>query len=315
MGKIIVSVTANTTIDQTLFVPALTLNRTIRASKTVHSMGGKPTDASWILGEMGISSLALGFAAGGLGEKVKMMLHARGVETDFIQVGGETRMNVVLILEDGTGQLTVTTSTLQVSPEHIDQLREKYQTALQNASCVVLGGTLPQAMIPEFYTEFISLARFANVPVIFDADEPNLSAGLKSSPAYIKPNQEELSRLAGREISSLDEAYDAGQEILNQYGTAPIITLGAQGTLAVLPHQTYFIPPLELDVVSTSGAGDGMLAGIAASVHQGLPIEEGLKLGTAAASAVCLLPGTADCRREDVERLLPHVELQEYKLP
>ena len=70
----IVTVTANTTLDQTLFVSAFQKNRTMRATDTVQSMGGKPTDASWILGELGIGSLALGFAAGTTGDRVESML-------------------------------------------------------------------------------------------------------------------------------------------------------------------------------------------------------------------------------------------------
>ena len=76
--------------------------------------------------------------------------------------------------------------------------------------------------------------------------------------------------------------------------------------------RAYRIPPLPVEVVSAAGAGDGMLAGIAASIYRGEPIEEGLRLGTACASAVCLMPGTADCRREDVERFLPEVRLSSY---
>jgi hypothetical protein len=44
-------------------------------------------------------------------------------------------------------------------------------------------------------------------------------------------------------------------------------------------------------------------------VSRGQPIEEGLRLGFAAATAVCLQLGTADCRRADVERFLPQIEL------
>jgi fructose-1-phosphate kinase PfkB-like protein len=55
-----------------------------------------------------------------------------------------------------------------------------------------------------------------------------------------------------------------------------------------------------------------VLAGITYALAQRLPIEDGLRLGFACAAAVCLMPGTADCWREDVERLLPLVELRPY---
>jgi 1-phosphofructokinase family hexose kinase len=307
----IVSLTANTTIDQTLFIPTLTMGRTIRATKTVQSMGGKPTDASWILGEIGIPSLALGFAAGAMKHKVISLLEARGVQTDFVECDGETRLNTVIITDSGE-TVTITTNTLSVQPQHLDQLREKFRAALPTMTVLVIGGTLPTGATPEFYIEFIGMARERSIPVVFDADEPNLSAGLKAHPTYIKPNHHELEHLTGKPINDAASAYAAGREIFDQFGTCPIITMGKDGALAVLPDKAYFIPPLNIEVVSASGAGDGMLAGITASLFQKLPIEDGLRLGTACASAVCLLPGTADCRREDVERLLPEVELLAY---
>jgi 1-phosphofructokinase family hexose kinase len=307
----IVSLTANTTIDQTLFVPSLPMGRTVRATKTVQSMGGKPTDASWILGEIGIPSLALGFAAGAMKHKVISLLEARGVQTDFVECEGETRLNTVIITDSGE-TVTVTTNTLNVLRQQLDQLREKFRAVLPKMTVLVTGGTLPTGAPPEIYIEFIGMARERNIPVVFDADQPNLGVGLQAHPTYVKPNHHELEHLTGKVIDSVEAAYAAGREILAQYGSCPIITMGKDGALAVLPDKAYFIPPLNIEVVSASGAGDGMLAGITASLFQKLPIEDGLRLGTACASAVCLLAGTADCRREDVERLLPQVRLEAY---
>ena len=80
-----------------------------------------------------------------------------------------------------------------------------------------------------------------------------------------------------------------------------------------MPDRAYRFSALRVKVVNTAGAGDGILAGLAAAMHQGKPIEEGIRLGIAAASAVLLTPGTADCRRSDVDRLLNQVELVPWK--
>jgi 1-phosphofructokinase family hexose kinase len=309
---VIVSVTANTTLDLNLFVPTFAKNRTLRATKTVQGLGGKPTDASWILGELGISSLALGFAAGATGKKVESMLQAKGVITDFIWVPGDSRINVVMIVEDEGWQTTITTTTLEIMPEQIETLRQRYCAALDEATVVITGGTLPKGMNASYYVEFMCMGRDRDVPVVFDAAEPNLSAGLSARPTYIKPNKDELEGLVGRPLKAIDDLYHAGREIYDQYGACPIITLGEEGGLAVLANRAYRIPPLKVNVVSAAGAGDAVLAGIAASIHRGQPIEEGLRLGFAAATAVLLQPGTADCRRADVEAFLPQIELIPY---
>lgn len=307
--KTILTLTPNTTLDLTVFIPSFGWNRTIRATNTVQSMGGKPTDASWILGTNGIPSRALGLAAGATGKKVEAMLAARGVTVDFDWVEGETRTNVVIVNEDGSGQTTITTTTMTITPQAVDALYDHYMRELPTASVVVLGGTLPRGMTPDFYARCIEAAHAHGVPVVFDAAEPNLGVGLAARPTFIKPNKDEIEGLTGQVIGTLEDAYRAGRQIVDRYGTQPIITLGSDGALPVLADRAYFIPALPIEVVSASGAGDAVLAGIAYAIHAGLPIEDGLRFGTAAAAAVCLMPGTADCRREDVERLLPQVTL------
>lgn len=305
----IVTVTANTTLDHILFIPSYVQNATIRASKVIQSMGGKPTDASLILGTMGISSLALGFVAGLTGQAVEQLLHEKGVCTDFIQVAGESRRTIVIICDDQAGHTTITASTLEVDEYAIQSLKQRYETALDKTTVVILGGTLPNGMSPNFYFDLIQMAHQQQIPVIFDASEPYFSAGLSAHPTYVKPNHNELSAFMGCPIETLEDAYQAGKLLQDQYHTSPIISLDKQGGLAILPNGTYHIPPMEVPVVNAAGAGDAILAGLAAAIANNQPIEEGLRLGFAAATAVVTTPGTAQCCMEDIERYLPQIRL------
>ncbi|MFN8380134.1 MAG: 1-phosphofructokinase family hexose kinase [Anaerolineae bacterium] len=308
----ILTVTANTTIDLTVFVPAWQPDTTIRATHTVQSMGGKPADASFILGELGIGSLATGFVAGVTGQKVVQLLEGRGATCDFVWVEGETRTNVVVIDESAGTHTTVTTTTMTVGEAEQTALLDKVGEALSDASVLVTGGTLPHGVAPTFYADLIHLARAAGVPVIFDAAEPNLSAGLAAGPTITKPNRDELTALLGRPVRTIEDAYEAGRDLHARYGVIPIITLGGDGALAVLPERAYRVPPIPVEVVSPAGAGDAVLAGMAASFERGQPLEDGLRLGFAAATAVLLQPGTADCRKADVEAFLAQVQLLPY---
>ncbi len=308
----IVSLTPNTTLDLTVFVPRLVTNTTIRASRSYHSMGGKPTDAAYILGKMGIGSLALGLAAGAIGEKVTSMLEALGVTCDFAPADGESRVNTVIIDEHSGEHTTITSATMSVSAEQLAVLRARAIKALDEASVLITGGSLPPGVEPEFYAEAIQLANDRDVPVIFDAAPPNLEAGLRARPAFIKPNEHELSALVGRKLRTLDELYQAGRDILAGTGTQVIITMGKDGALAVLHERAYRIPPIRIEVSSPAGAGDAVLAGLAHAIHQDQPLEEGLRLGIATATAVCRQPGTADYQLADMRRFLPRVELIAY---
>ena len=308
----IVTLTANTTVDYNVFIPSFKNFSTMRATFAKQSTGGKPTDCSVVLGEMGIPSLALGIAGGHSGKLLEELMIAKGVTVDFLWIDGETRRNLVIVAEDGSADFTITTTSMDISAEQVAALRGRYIAALDEATCVVLGGTLPRGMGPEFYTDAIALARARDIPVIFDGSEPFLSGGLVSRPSFVKPNRDELSALVDRPVESIEDVYHAGCDIVEKYGSCPIITLGAEGALAVLPDKAYRIPPIVVEVVSAAGAGDGVLAGLAASIFNGQPIEEGLRLAFACATAVLLQPGTAESKHEDIERFREQVELIPY---
>jgi 1-phosphofructokinase family hexose kinase len=308
----ILTVTLNPAIDRTYFIQDFAWNRTIRASQSVLGMGGKATDASWVLGELGYANLALGFSAGDTGRLMEKMLRQRGCKTDFVRVEGDTRTNIVIAGSEGQGQSTLAEPGLPIDSRYMEKFLRKFSAALKKASCVLIGGSLPPGPDVSIYTGLVSQARQAGLPVVFDASGRGLKAGMEGRPTVAKPNIDEIAELYGRPVTTVEEAYKAGRELQDKYGAALVITLGSEGALAVLPGRAYRIPVLKIPVVSTAGAGDAVLAGLAAALSQGKPIEDGLRLGFAAAAAVCLTPATADCRRADVERLLPQIELAPY---
>jgi len=311
----ILTVTPNTTLDWTILVPHFVWNETLRASQGVWGIGGKPASSSWILGELGIPSRAMGFAAGMTGQKLEAMLKAKGVETDFIQVEGETNTRVQLIHQENTTQSTLIVDNLLVKPAHVTQLLEKFEAALANADVVIAGGSLPHSIENNILIELVRMARQRDIAVALDAPGKYLLPALAEHPNVIRPNRFELTALAGKPVITVDEAYHAAKKILEQYGTEVIVTLGAsQDSLAVLKDRAYLIPvPKVEEIISRAGAGDGVLAGIGHALASHKPMEEGLQLGFAAAGAVIMTPATADCRKADVDALLPTIQLIPYK--
>lgn len=304
----IITLTPNTGIDYTLQISNFQLNSTLRASDTAWGMGGKATDASWTLGKLGVPTRALGFAAGPNGLRMESMLRERGAETDFVWVDGETRLNTIIVVS-GEGQSTITSASLDVSPQHLTELTARYQKALAGASCVVMGGSLPRGVPISFYEEAITQAHEHNVPVIFDSSGPSLLAGIKGRPEVIKPNLAELVDLLGYIPSSQEEVQQAAGNIHQAYGSNVIITLGADGAVAVFGEGSYFIHPISVPVVNAAGAGDGVLAGMALAYLRREPAEYGLRHGFALAGAILQTLATADLRVEDYQALLPQIRI------
>lgn len=301
----IVTLTPNTGIDHTVRLSHFQLNSTIRALDSAWGMGGKATDASWTLGKIGVPSLALGFAAGPNGVRMEKMLQERGTKTDFVWVEGETRLNTVIVTEEG--QSTITSSSLVVSPHHLAKFTTCYQNALEGASCVVMGGSLPYGVPIEFYADAIEQAHSHHVPVIFDSSGPSLLAGVKSRPEIIKPNLAEVGDLLGFVPSAREEIQQAAVRLHEELHTSVILTAGAEGAIAAFDEATYLVEPLPRPVVSAAGAGDGVLAGMALAYLHKEPLEYGLRHGFALAAAILGTLATADLRVEEYQELLPQI--------
>jgi 1-phosphofructokinase family hexose kinase len=305
----IVTLNPNTAVDYTLTVPSLQLNATLRASAHAWGMGGKAADVSWILGKLGVPSLALGFAAGPTGQQMERMLRERGVTTDFTWVDGETRLNIVLVCADGSGQSTFTSSSLKVNADQLADLENRYQAALEKATCLVLGGSVPTGVPPDFYQAVIAQARRRGIPVIFDSSGPTLRWGMQGKPALIKPNRDELGELVGSRLVAIDDVHQAARKLHADTGTDLIVTLGEEGALVFLGERCYHIPPQRVPVASAAGAGDGVLAGMALAIERKESLEDGLRYGFALAGAIVQTLATADFRLEDYQALLPQVAI------
>lgn len=305
----IVTVTANTGIDQTLFIQRFEPKRTMRALDSAIGMGGKGTDVSWNLGTWGVPSLALGFAAGGIGRQMQQMLQERGVDTNFTWCDGSTRWNTIIVCEDGSCSSTITTSTLEVLPQHLADFELRFQKALSQASCLCLCGTTPRGVPLNFYPRLIRQAQAAGVPVLLDSSGSFLKAGLEARPWLIKPNLHELEELCGEKVDGPSGVVALAHRLQQVYPVNLIVTMGIEGAYAFIEGRAWWIPPIPVEVISAAGAGDAVIAGMALAVAQRQSHEEGLRLGFAMATAMLLTPATGDFRPEDVRRFLSQVQV------
>jgi len=79
-----------------------------------------------------------------------------------------------------------------------------------------------------------------------------------------------------------------------QFGGTPVVTLGAQGALALVEDQTVAIPAARVRVKDTTGAGDTFHGAFAAGLCLGYTVIESLHLASRAAGRCCTaLGGTA----------------------
>jgi 1-phosphofructokinase len=296
----ILTVTANTGLDHVLFLDRLQPGRRNQAAASAVCMGGKGTDVSLILGQMGVAGLATGFAAGETGARMRRMLEDVGVETAFLPVAGETRMNTVLFEAETGTHTTICAEGLRVTPDDLAALEATLAERTRPGDVVVFAGSLPDGVPVDAYASLIREARERGARTILDTSGPFLAAAVPAQPWAVKPNREELESLAGRPVTGLADAVAAARELLAAGVTWVVASLGAVGAVAVAAGEAWVADPLPVQVANPAGAGDAIVAQMALGIERGWDLPRTLREAVAAATAVVITPGTAEC---DVRRL------------
>ncbi|WP_455273141.1 ribokinase [Rhizobium herbae] len=104
-------------------------------------------------------------------------------------------------------------------------------------------------------------------------------------------NETEFELLAGREGLSATEREDAMRTLSAETGQTVIVTLGAEGVVAVRKGNIHRAKGLKIEPVDTVGAGDTFCGYLAASLDAGLDFDAALRRAAVAGSLACLKPG------------------------
>ncbi|MCC6095238.1 MAG: PfkB family carbohydrate kinase, partial [Eubacterium sp.] len=87
------------------------------------------------------------------------------------------------------------------------------------------------------------------------------------------------------------------------------LSMGKEGAMLVDKKEAWFCAPTVLEVRSTQGAGDSMVAGMCMALEQGPPLSEILRYGVIAADGSLVRDGTQLCTRENFERFEKEVRV------
>ncbi|MCD7108649.1 ribokinase [Rhizobium sp. DKSPLA3] len=117
------------------------------------------------------------------------------------------------------------------------------------------------------------------------------AAALGRMADIVVANETEFERLAGRDRLSPDERRSAIRALSAETGQTVIVTLGADGVIAMHEGEMYTAAGLVIEPVDTVGAGDTFCGYLAAGLDAGLPFETALRRAAVAGSLACLKPG------------------------
>lgn len=119
----------------------------------------------------------------------------------------------------------------------------------------------------------------------------------------LTPNLKELTAACGKEVKGAEEISEAARAEMRRCSIdAMIVTLGSRGMLVVSGDgDALHLPAQKREVFDVSGAGDTVIATLAAGLATGLELEEAAFLANTAAGIVVGRTGTATVYRTDLK--------------
>lgn len=294
------TVTLSPALDCNLEVSRLTLGAVNRAERESLTAGGKGINVSVMLKRLGIDSVAGGFLAGHVGDLIGERLREEHIETDFIRIAGESRINVKI---GGTEETAVNAKGPVPTASDISLLLERVRR-LTIDDTIVLSGRIANGMSEDIYAQLIAASPARSV---VDTSGPALLRALPARPEIIKPNLEELEEASGIIIESEDALRRACRKLQDMGARNLLVSLGSAGAVyADEGHGLTYQKAPAGRARSTVGSGDSLLAGFLAGTELYNSVQDALKLAVCAGSATAFSRGLGSA--EEISSLLEKLD-------
>ncbi len=292
----IYTVTFNPALDYNVYAENLHLGATNRSYKEELVFGGKGINVSFVLKELGVESVALGFIAGFTGRELERQLQEANLKTDLISLKqGATRINIKLKGEEET-EINAQGSTIDA--EALKQLLNRLSTLKANDT-LVLAGSIPPSLPADLYEQIAKSLQGKGIRLVVDAAGELLKRVIPYRPFLIKPNLQELEELAGHPLPTEADRINAAKELQKAGAESVLVSMGAEGALLIDQSGCIKEKSSAGTVINSVGAGDSMIAGFLAGLEQGKAIA--LKWGIAAGCATAFSNGLA--KKEEIYAL------------
>lgn len=268
--------------------------------------GGKGINVSKVLKNFSVESKALGFVGGFTGDYIKKHLNEYEIESDFIELQENTRINIKLKTKDSETEIAGKSPT--ISKENIEELLKKFEE-IKKDDVVILSGSVPNSISKSIYADIIKLLP-KDCKVILDTRGLPFVEGLKEEVFLTKPNNHELEEFFNRKLNNIEEIIQAGKDLQALGSKNVLISLGKDGSILITEKEVYIGNAPQGKLISSVGAGDSMVAGVVYGIAKGMTLEDSYKYGIASGSSTAFSEGLTTF--EGMNSLLNKIEIKKY---
>jgi ribokinase len=282
-------VVGSANIDLTFRTPRLPVPGETLAGDDFHlGFGGKGANQAVMAARLGADVTFVGCVGHDpFGEQTLTHLRQEGIDTRHVRTSPDRPSGVAAIVVDARAQNCIL-------------LVPGANAALSPADVCAAGGAIGSAAVllcqlevPLDAThEALRLARAASVRTILNPapalDLPDDTLRLAD---LCVPNEPELATLTGLPAGTLPEIETAARRLLARGPGAVLVTLGERGALLVHPQEVQHFPPVAVQAVDPTGAGDAFIGSLAVFLAEGRSLLDGVRAAGAVAALSVTRPG------------------------
>ena len=274
----------------------------VSLSGEVHTPGGAGNVAATLAGLGARVTLAGLVGADAEGEQLREALRAKGVSRLALHEGpGVETISKTRILSEGQQQL------LRLDRDGdraafvaaAGGMLERLLPMLEEQAAVVLADYEKGALTPAVVRAVIDACRGRGIPCVVDPKKLDFAAYARAT--VVTPNLLEAERATGRPLPGDEAVARAAAEMREAFALdAVLITRGPEGMTLSTPGGITHIPAEVRDVADVTGAGDTVVAVLAACLGSGRDLVEACRLANVAAGIAVSHPGTYVVHAEEL---------------
>ncbi|PYC22153.1 1-phosphofructokinase [Pseudomonas mosselii] len=311
MAKIL-TLTLNPALDITISLDRLRPGAVNRSQAQHSHAAGKGLNVAQVLADLGHSVTVGGFLGLDNLAPFEALIAWRGFADCFVRVPGETRSNIKLVEADG--QVTdINGPGPEVDEAARDALLQRLAEVAPEHDAVVVAGSLPRGISPEWLRELLLMFKSQGLKVALDSSGEALRVGLEAAPWLVKPNTEELGEVLGQPVLDPAGQRGAAQRLLASGVEHVVVSQGEQGVTWFAAGLALHAQPSKVRIASTVGAGDSLVAGMVHGLLQAEAPAATLRRATAIAAQAVTQVGFGIQDREQLARLEAAVHLAEQQ--
>src|SRR5260370_19631491 len=269
----IATVTLNPAFAMKVRGDAFQANTVNRGQRMQFDAGGKGVNVASFLADYGHAGGGTGFVGQENADIVEQLFARKGIDDRFVRIPGSTRIGVKIVDEANQQTTDINMPGLLPTTEAMNTLLETIEGLAASYDWFALSGNLPPGVPAAIYATIVTQLKRRGKQVVLDTSGEALREGVWAGPTIVKPNVDELQQLTGQSLADEAAIEQAARQLLGDIQLV-VISMGERGALFVDAATTLIATPPPVQVKSTVGAGDAMVAVLIAGQHHGFHLAD-----------------------------------------